>query len=64
MSSGSPRRPTGVRPTKSYRRWSGIERTSGVAMRPGRMALAVTPPGPNSWATARVKPMTPAFDAA
>ena len=28
------------------------------------MALAVTPPGPNSWATALVNPITPAFDAA
>ena len=64
MSSGSPRRPTGVRATKWSRRCPGIERTSGVAIRPGRMALAVTPPGPNSWATAWVKPMTPAFDAA
>ena len=32
-------------------------------MRPGRIALAVTPPGPNSWATALVKPMTPALEA-
>src|SRR4051812_36641584 len=28
------------------------------------IALAVTPLGPNSWATALVNPITPAFDAA
>jgi hypothetical protein len=63
MSSGKPSRPRGVRSIIETRKCSGIDRTSGVAISPGMIALAVTPRGPNSCATAFVKPMTPAFDA-
>ena len=38
-------------------------RRMGVSIRPGAMALTVMPIGPNSWASALLKPMMPALAA-
>ena len=48
ISSGCPIRPTGVAETTASERWAGIDRTRGVAINPGKIALQVIPAGPNS----------------
>ena len=71
MSSGVPTRPTGIsrlaaafQSSKSTPRRSAVAWVISVSMKPGAMALAVTPNLPSSRARVLVKPCSPALAAA
>ena len=70
MSSGWPTRPTGISLAAPSRNCSkvmpirsAVWRVMSVAMKPGAMALAVTPNLPSSMASVFVKPCRPALAA-
>jgi hypothetical protein len=64
MSSGLPSRPSAICPMSAFRAASGSSAVMSVSMYPGATALTRTPRPASSLATALVRPMSPALDAA